>query len=296
MSHFFIDQVILVTGGTSGIGLATAIAFSSSGAAHVIVVGRSQTKWEQAQSQLPRNHVIEYWPCDVRIEEQVQVTIARIFKLYGRLDVCFNNAGVQPVGNGDITELEFGSFEDENGGIYFSLPGPNNCGVTQQTPISEYCESPLATSIFGVFYSLKWELWHIYRYQPRDLPVAIINTSSRNGILPDPHRPLYAGAKSFIISLTRSVATQAAQRAQQDGRAQIRINAVAPGPIDTPLERAAFPNSIESSAIGVPLNRVGSTDDIAKAVLFLADSNQSGYITGTVLSVDGGYVGSPIIQ
>lgn len=292
----FTDQVILVTGGTSGIGLATAIAFSSAGAAHVIVVGRSQEKWDLAESQLPKQHVIEYWPGDVRLEFQIRDIIAEIFTRYRRLDVCFNNAGVQPVGDGNITELEFDSLEYDDGAIAFYLPGPGHCGSTQTTSISQYCESPLATSVFGVFYSLKWELWHIYRYQPRDLPVAIINTSSRNGILPDPHRPLYAGAKAFIIALTKSVASQAAQKAQQQGRASIRINAVAPGPIDTPLERAAFPDGIQTSAIGVPLNRVGQPSDIAKAVLFLANPNQSGYITGTTLSVDGGYTAAPIIS
>lgn len=291
----FTNQIVLVTGGTSGIGLATAIAFCNAGAAKVIVVGRTVEKWHRAQPQLPAEHVIEYWPCDVRVEAQVRDIISNIFSKYNRLDVCFNNAGVQPVNDGDITKLEFDSFIEDNGSIHFYLPAIGECDPSQQTPISRYCESALATSIFGIFYSIKWELWHIYRYQPKHLPVAIINTSSRNGILPDPHRPLYAGAKAFIIALTKSVATQAAEKVLQQQRASIRINAVAPGPIDTPLERAAFPNGIETSAIGVPMNRVGQPSDIAKAVLFLANTNQSGYITGTVLAVDGGYTGSPII-
>ena len=79
------------------------------------------------------------------------------------------------------------------------------CNPSQVTPISKYCESPLATSIFGVFYSLKWELKYIYQYQPKHLPVAIINTASRNGILPSPNRPLYDGAKAFIISITKAL-------------------------------------------------------------------------------------------
>jgi NAD(P)-dependent dehydrogenase (short-subunit alcohol dehydrogenase family) len=291
----FTDQVILITGGTSGIGLATAIAFSEAGAAHVIVIGRSLQKWVDAQPKLPTENVIEYWPCDVRVEVQVRDTIQRIFTKYNRLDVCFNNAGVQPVNDGDITKLDFDSFKDDDGALYFYLPPHGECLPSQKTPVSRYCENPIATSIFGVFYCIKWELWHIYRYQPKYLPVAIINTSSRNGILPDPHRPLYAGAKAFIISLTKSVASQVAEKAIQQERAPIRVNAVAPGPIDTPLERAAFPNGIRNSAKGVPLEKVGQPDDIAKAVLFLANHNQSAYITGIILSVDGGYTGSPII-
>jgi NAD(P)-dependent dehydrogenase (short-subunit alcohol dehydrogenase family) len=294
-SHDFSDHVIFITGGTSGIGLATAIAFSEAGAAHVIVVGRTRQKWDRAQARLPPEHVIEYWPGDVRVEEQVRDIIAEIFRRYGRLDVCFNNAGVQPVNDGDITRQEFGSFEEDDGSIHFYLPGPNDCDLSQQTPISSYCENAIATSIFGVFYCLKWELWHIYRLQPTNRPVAIINTSSRNGILPDPKRPLYDGAKSFINSVTRSVASQASQRVQRDGRAPIRINAIAPGPIDTPLERAAYHGHIQASAQGVPMNRVGQPDEIAHVVLFLANSQQSSYITGAIIPVDGGYVGAPIV-
>lgn len=292
----FNDKVVFITGGTSGIGLATAIEFSNAGAQIVIVVGRSREKWKKAQSLLPAKHVIEYWPCDVRVEDQVRTIIADIFKTYGKLDICFNNAGVQPVNDGDITKLEFDSFEDKEGRIHFYLPGSGNCDESQQTPISKYCESEIATGVFGVFYCLKWELWHIYKYQPPNCPVSIINTSSRNGILPDPHRPLYAGSKAFIIAITKSIASQVALKYQKDKRTVIRVNAIAPGPIDTPLERAAYHGNIESSADGVPLDKVGSPKDIAKAVLFLANETQSGYITGIVLPVDGGYTGSPIIS
>lgn len=288
----FANQVVFITGGTSGIGLATAIAFSKAGAEHVIVVGRDPSKWKKAQ--LPIKHVIEYWPCDVRIEREVEEVIKRIFEKYHRLDVCFNNAGVQPVNNGDITQFEFGSFQDRDGSINFYLPGPDDCGPTQTTPISQFCESEIATGVFGVSYCLKHELSYIYRYQPGHLPVSIINTASRMGLLPDAHRPMYSASKAFIISLTRTIATQAAEKVRQMERASIRINAIAPGPIDTPLERAAFPD-LSKAAKGVPLGQVGHPLQMASLVLFLADRWQSGYITGTTISADGGFTGSPII-
>lgn len=316
----FQDKVVLITGGTSGIGLATAVQFAANGATHVIVCGRNQSKWEAAQTYIKNNlnesqiQTIEYVPCDVRVESEVKRLIENIFQKYKRLDICFNNAGVQP---GDVKlkanlmMMEFDSMIDQDGSILYKLPPPqptspclkdNSCPSilkTQYTSVSPYAESPIATSIFGVFYSLKWELEYILKMQPKNLPVAIINTSSRNGIIPDPHRPLYAGAKAFIISLTRSTSNQIAQQVVNEKRASIRINAVAPGPVDTPLERAAFPGSDadfnKSASSGVPMQRVAKPEEIASVVLFLADDSKSSYINGATLPVDGGDVASPLL-
>lgn len=79
----------------------------------------------------------------------------------------------------------------------------------------------------------------------------------------------------------------------------VRINVVAPGPVDTPLERGAYPGNTATfdreASLGVPMQRVARPEEIAPAVLFLADYNQSSYITGAVLPVDGGDVASPLI-
>jgi NAD(P)-dependent dehydrogenase (short-subunit alcohol dehydrogenase family) len=320
-SYMFKDNVVLITGGTSGIGLATAVKFASTDTAHIIVCGRNKSKWEKAQAYI-KAHLspeqakkIEYWPCDVRIESQVKEMIQKIFTQYGRLDVCFNNAGVQPgdvTTGGDITKMEFESMIGEDGSILFRLPPPqptsqclkdNSCPPiipTQYTGASPYAESPLATSMFGIFYSLKWEINYIFEKQPKNLPVAIINTSSRNGVIPDPHRPLYAGAKAFILSITRSLSNQTAQRSVKEGREVVRINAISPGPVDTPLERAAFPGSEavfdSKAATGVPMQRVAKPEEIASAVLFLADPASSGYITGANIPVDGGDIASPFMK
>jgi len=314
----FKDNVVLITGGTSGIGLATAVKFASADTAHVIVCGRNQSKWEEAQSYIKANLTpelakkIEYWPCDVRIESQVKDIIQKIFTQYGRLDVCFNNAGVQP---GDVTvggaieKLEFESMIAEDGSILFRLPPPQPTSPknlahapiipSQYTKASPYAESPFATSVFGIFYSLKWEIETLFEKQPKHLPVAIINTSSRNGVIPDPHRPIYAGSKAFILSITRSLSNQVAQRVVKEGRAPIRINAVSPGPVDTPLERAAFPGSdaafTAKASVGVPMQRVAKPEEIASVVYFLADHKAASYVTGANIPVDGGDVASPLM-
>ena len=131
----FQDNVVFITGGTSGIGLATAVQFALQGAAHIIVCGRRKSKWVDAQSYVDEHlpsglqEKIEYWPCDVRVEQQVRAIIGEIFDKFGRLDVCFNNAGVQPgvvtgADSGFITGLFFESSIDTDGSIIYRIPPP----------------------------------------------------------------------------------------------------------------------------------------------------------------------------
>lgn len=322
----FKDKVIFITGGTSGIGLATAVQFAAEGAAHIIVCGRRESKWVDAQPYINKQLSAEqkksivYWPCDVRVESQVKAIIEKIFTQFGRLDVCFNNAGVQPgvvtgADSGFITSMVLESSIAPDGAIIYRIPPPQPTSnpdllntpkqPTQATPASPFSESEIATSCIGVFYCLKWEIHYILEKQPKDLPVSIICTSSRNGVLPDAHRPLYASSKAFILAITKCVSNQVAQKAIKDKRAMIRVNAVSPGPIDTPLEFAAFgaspndpeqyPAYVKAATVGVPMRRTGTSEEIAPTVLFLADPNTSSYITGANICVDGGHTGSPLL-
>lgn len=317
-SEQFKNQVVFITGGTSGIGLATAVQFAKAGAAHIIVCGRTASKWDKAQSYIQEHltkdqaQIIEYWPCDVRIESQVKNTIEKIYEKYGRLDVAFNNAGVSPgiqPGGTDLENMDFESILGSDGSVNYSIAAPQptskNIGdkswqtndPAEASLNSDYRENPIATSVFGVFYCMKWEIIYSFKKQPKDLPVAIINTSSRNGIIPDPNRPLYAASKAFINALTKSLSNSVAQRSIKENRAMIRINAIAPGPVDTPMERAAFPGDDfkAHASQGVPMQRVAQPEEIAPAVLFLADNKQASYITGVILPIDGGDVASPYI-
>ena len=328
MAERFQNYVVFITGGTDGIGLATAAQFAAEGAAHIIVCGRRESKWQAAQTYLQqklskdRIAKIQYWPCDVRVEKQVQDTIKRIFDEFGRLDVCFNNAGVQPgivtdPDSGFIGDMQFASFIDEtDGSIMYRIPPPQPDSADkylntardpmQKTVASPFAESEMATSCFGVSYCLKWEMHYIFTRQPKDIPVSIINTSSRNGVLPDSHRPLYAASKAFIIAITKSVANQAAQKCRRENRQSVRVNVVSPGPVDTSLEFAAFgadpadkaqyKHYVDAATIGVPMQRTALPEEIAPTVLFLADHKSSGYITGANISVDGGHTGSPLLR
>lgn len=317
-SEGFKDQVIFITGGTSGIGLATAVQFAQTDAAHVVVCGRTKAKWEAAQVYIQQHLTpaqaikLEYWPCDVRIESDIKQTIEKIYNQYGRLDAAFNNAGVSPgiqPGGTDLENMDFESLLGADGAITYSLGSPQPTSThakdqswqasdpTEASRNSEYRENPIATSVFGAFYSMKWEVIYAFKKQPKHLPVAIINTASRNGIIPDPTRPLYAASKAFIIALSKSLSNAAAQRAVKENRAMVRINVIAPGPVDTPLERSMYPgnNFDKLAGQGVPMQRVAQPEEIAPAVLFLADSQLASYITGAILPVDGGDVASPYI-
>lgn len=327
-SNRFKDKVIFITGGTSGIGLTAAMLFALEGAAKVIVSGRRVSKWEAAKDYLQKNlsptqlSNILFWPCDVRVEEQVKNTIEKIFVEFGRLDVCFNNAGVQPgiidsPDSGLITGIQFESKIASDGSILYRIPAPqpdsdashskDAIDKTQRTEASPFCESEIATSCLGVSYSLKWELHYILEKNPKNLPVSIINTASRNGILPDARRHLYAASKAFIISITKSVANQMAQKVFREKRGNIRVNVISPGPADTPLEYAAYnlknpedklayEKYVTAAATGVPMQRTAQPEEIAQSVLFLADERMSSYITAANLPVDGGHTGSPFLR
>ena len=310
----FKNKIVFITGGTSGIGLATAVEFAQQGAEKVIVCGRTEAKWHTAQKYIQsyltqeESKHIEYWPCDVRVESSMKNTIEKIYKQYGRLDVAFNNAGVSPGHSESIEHLDFDSFVNEQGDIIYRLsapqPGSKNQNQawkkedpTQASSISPYRESEFATNVFGVFYSMKWELVMALQKQPKNLPLSIINTASKFGILPEPYRPLYDASKAYVIALSRSLANQMAARSIQDGRAMIRINVVAPGTTDTPLiaSNKTQEGFEKRASAGTPMQRIARPEEIAPSVLFLADNTMSSFITGVVLPVDGGYTGSPLI-
>jgi NAD(P)-dependent dehydrogenase (short-subunit alcohol dehydrogenase family) len=315
--HRFQHEVVLITGGTSGIGLATAVQFATQGAAHVITCSRQEKNWQTAQTYIKshltpslRNH-IEFMPCDIRVESTVKNMIGKIYQKYGRLDVAFNNAGVQTADvsfNGNIEDYQFPSKVTKNGAITYVIGGPQptnkltmtkawrKAHPTQVSGTSRFLENTIATNIIGTFYCLKWEMAYAFSKQPKTVPMSIISNASRNGIIPSPSRPIYGASKAFIISLTRSLSSQAAQRSVAQHRAMVRVNVIAPGPVDTPLEHAAFPGkSYYKAMAGVPMQRTATPEEIAPTILFLADRKTSSYITGDIISIDGGHVASPYL-
>lgn len=286
----FSGKTILITGGTSGIGLATAKAFSNAGASRVVVCGRTTEKWNNAKQTLNNNQrkVIEYYQCDVRIEDQVKRMIESIDKFH----VAFNNAGV--ASGTVITEQTLQNSENSTD-ILYSL-SKKNCLPGTTDPTSTTCENPIFTDGMGLLYCLKYE---ITQMRKNNIHGAIVNTASVNSIWGAPGEAIYSMAKGMVQMLTKSAGSY---EVSQKDKVPIRINCIAPGPVDTPLVRNQFPKGTKTETIqkdasaGVPLGRMAQPEEIAPTVLFLSDNNSSSYITGATFVIDGGLTASPILS
>lgn len=156
----------------------------------------------------------------------------------------------------------------------------NNAGITRDGLLmrmsEEDFEQVIDTNLKGTFHTIR----HLSRYFLKQKAGKIINISSVSGILGNAGQANYSASKAGVIGLTKSVARELASRG-------INVNAVAPGFVTTDMTDVLSDNAREALLSQIPLGRAGEAKDIAKAVLFLA-SEDSNYITGQVLSVDGG--------
>lgn len=156
----------------------------------------------------------------------------------------------------------------------------NNAGITKDNLVMkmtpEDFDAVIDTNLKGTFNTIK----HMYRPFLKQKAGRIINLSSVSGVLGNAGQANYAASKAGVIGLTKSMARELASR-------NITVNAVAPGFIDTDMTQSMTETAREATLQQIPLKRVGRPEDIAEAVAFLA-SEKAGYITGQVLSVDGG--------
>lgn len=156
----------------------------------------------------------------------------------------------------------------------------NNAGITRDNLLMRMTEAEfddvIATNLKGAFNTIR----HLSRYFLKQRSGKIINISSVSGVMGNAGQANYSASKAGIIGLTKSVARELASRG-------ICVNAVAPGFVDTDMTRAMSEKTREAAVAEVPLGRMGSVEDIARTVVFLAGSGAD-YITGQVLCVDGG--------
>jgi NAD(P)-dependent dehydrogenase (short-subunit alcohol dehydrogenase family) len=240
--------VVLITGGLSGIGRAAAIAFAKKGA-KVVVAGRRDEAGQALAKELRAfGSEAEFIKADVRKEDEVRALVDQTVARFGRLDVAVNNAGTE------------------------GKPGP----VTEQT--AETYAATFDTNVLGVILSMKHEV----RVMQGQGSGNIINISSTYGHEGAPGASLYAGSKHAVEGLTRSVAREIA-------KSGIRVNGVAPGPTDTGMltRFTRTPENKTALATTVPMGRLGLSEELANAIVFIA-SDEASFITGHVLHVDGG--------
>jgi NAD(P)-dependent dehydrogenase (short-subunit alcohol dehydrogenase family) len=242
------NQVVLVTGALTGIGRATALAFARAGA-QVVVSGRRDAAGETLAGELNAlSGSAQYIHADVRYEEDVRRLIDQVVARFGRLDVAVNNAGTE------------------------GKPGP----VTEQT--AESYAATFDTNVLGTVLSLKHEM----RVMAAQGHGSIINLSSTMGHKGAPGASIYTASKHAVEGLTKAAALEGAGYG-------VRVNAIAPGPVETEMLNRFTGNADRKAGLiaGVPLQRSGTSDEIAKAIVFLA-SDQASFVTGQIVSVDGG--------
>lgn len=242
-------KVALVTGGAGGIGSATALAFARAGAAVVVVDIAVEAAQRVADEITAAGGRAVCVRADVTRAAEVEAVVVATVATYGRLDYAFNNAGI---------EEEHSKLADGDEALFDRMMGIN---------------------VKGVWLCMKYQL----RQMLRQGSGAIVNTASVAGLVGAPKHAIYGASKHAVLGLTRSAAAEYA-------RASIRINAVCPGVIRTAMfERVVSQGLADEQSIRRlhPIGRIGEVDEVAHAVLWLC-SEQSSFVTGHALTVDGG--------
>jgi NAD(P)-dependent dehydrogenase (short-subunit alcohol dehydrogenase family) len=241
-------QVVLITGGLTGIGRAAAIAFAKNGS-KVVVAGRRDEAGKALVKELRSfGSEAEFINADVRKEDDVRAMVDKTVAQFGRLDVAVNNAATE----GQV--------------------GP----ITEQT--AESYAATFDTNVLGVLLCIKHEV----RVMQKQRSGNIINISSTYGHEGAAGASVYVGSKHAVEGITKSVALEVVSSG-------IRVNAVAPGPVDTGMltRFTATPENKAALVSTVPMGRLGLSEEQANAIVFIA-SNGAAFITGHILNVDGG--------
>ncbi|HJX07982.1 MAG TPA: SDR family NAD(P)-dependent oxidoreductase [Actinomycetota bacterium] len=248
------NRTALITGGTSGIGEATCLLFGEEGAS-VAVVGRNAERGKNVAKQITdAGGTAVFVQADVRKSAECRTAVDRTVETFGRLDILFNNAGTYYANDVlDCTEEEW--------------------------------DDQVETSLKGTFLMSKYALPHMIERGSG----SIINCASGWGLVGGAKAVAYCAAKGGMVVMTKAMAID-------HGPQGIRVNAVCPGDTDTPMEHEDARNQglsweayVDQMAGTRPIARLATPEEIARAVLFLA-SDESSYITGAALPVDGGGV------
>lgn len=252
MNISFENKVVLITGATSGIGKATAISFAQSGA-KVVVSGRRETAGQDVVAQIKANGGDAIFiRTDVSKESEIEALVKRTLAEYGRLDIAFNNAGAELIGQiEEVRESDYRKIFDIN--------------------------------VWGVFASMKHEIPAILKSGGG----AIINTSSVGGHVGTPGSSIYVASKHAVEGLTKSAAQELAGKGIRVNA--VAPGSIVTDMLDRFI--GGIDSSVAKQlANHVPLKRLGTPLEIAQPVLWLA-SDAASYVSGQSILVDGGLTG-----
>jgi NAD(P)-dependent dehydrogenase (short-subunit alcohol dehydrogenase family) len=244
-------KVALITGGSSGIGRATALLFGREGAKVAVADYNAEGGERTVKTIKEAGGIASFHAVDVSNPQEVEALIKKVVETYGRLDHAFNNAGIE-----------------------------GQMALTPDCTIENW-NRVIAIDLTAVFLCMKYEIAQMLKNGGG----AIVNTASVAGLYGLASAPAYVAAKHGVAGLTKTAALEFAQKG-------IRVNAVCPGFIRTPmvdrvLDKGVF--SEEQIFAAEPMHRMGKPEEIAEAVLWLC-SDASSFVTGLPMPVDGGYV------
>ncbi len=245
------NKVVLITGASTGIGAAAALAFGQNGAKVAVHYNRSKSEAEKVASAVEKaggkavlvvGDVTDSAVCKKIVDQTVSA--------FGRIDVLVNNAG----------------------------------GLVQRVPVEaitdELFDQVLNLNVRSTLICTGAAAQHMRKQGAGGAIINVTSVAARHG--GGPGASLYAGSKGFVSTITRGLAKELVKD-------KIRVNAVAPGVITTPFhDRYSTPQMLESFKATIPMNRIGEADECAGAFLFLASEKMSGYMTGQILEVNGG--------
>ncbi len=244
-------KVALVTGGASGIGRATALAFAREGAKLVIADMNEEGARQTVHIITENGGEASLILADVSSAAEVEMMIGKAVENYGRLDCAHNNAGV---------------------------------GTPTRVPTAEYDEEQwdrvIRINLKGVWLCMKYEIQHMLEQGGG----AIVNTASIAGLIGLPTSSAYVASKHGVVGLTKTAALEYA-------KAGIRVNCVCPGYIETPMTEhsRSDPERMAHMLASEPIGRLGQPEEIAETVVWLC-SDAASFVTGHTMTVDGGYM------